>query len=268
MTEKIVQEFAGKTAIVTGGTKGIGLGAARRLAQGGANVVICGAGRNGEAAAEQLRAEGLQVVAKQTDVRSGAEVRELVRFAAERFGRLDILVNSAGVQRYGDVVETSEEVWDEVLDINVKGMYLTSKYAIPEMRRQGKGAIVHVSSVQAFASQKGVAAYTASKGAINALTRAMALDHAAEGIRVNVVCPASVDTPMLQWAADLFKGGSTREDVLADWGKMHPIGRLGTPEELGELIAFLASDRASFITGGEYKIDGGLLAGLGVRLPE
>jgi NAD(P)-dependent dehydrogenase (short-subunit alcohol dehydrogenase family) len=133
-------------------------------------------------------------------------MKRLVNFAAEIYGGVDVLVNAAGVQRYGTVVDTEEEVWDEVLDVNLKGIYLASKYAIPQMRERGGGAIVNLSSVQAFASQKGVAAYTASKGGINALTRAMALDHAEENIRVNAVCPASVDTPMLRWAANLFRG--------------------------------------------------------------
>jgi len=262
-------EFSGKTAVVTGGTMGIGLGAARRLAQGGCSVVICGSrepiGLETEAA---LRKEGLNVRFRRADVRKSAEVKELMDFAAETFGGIDILVNSAGVQRYGDVVETPEEVWDEVIDINLKGMFLAAKYAIPYMRKRGGGAIVNVSSVQAFASQTQVAAYTASKGGINALTRAMALDHAKENIRVNAVCPASVDTPMLRWAADLFKGDQTQDKIVENWGKMHPIGRVGTIEEVGELIAFLCSDRASFITGGDFKIDGGLLAALGVMLPE
>jgi NAD(P)-dependent dehydrogenase (short-subunit alcohol dehydrogenase family) len=136
------------------------------------------------------------------------------------------------------------------------------------MRERGGGAIVNLSSVQAFASQKGVAAYTASKGAINALTRAMALDHAQENIRVNAVCPASVETPMLRWSANLFKGSKSVDETLKDWGKMHPIGRVARPEEVAEVIAFLASERASFVTGGEYKVDGGMLAALGVALPE
>jgi NAD(P)-dependent dehydrogenase (short-subunit alcohol dehydrogenase family) len=117
-------------------------------------------------------------------------------------------------------------VWDEVLDVNLKGIYLASRYAIPKMRERGGGAIVNLSSVQAFASQKGVAAYTASKGGINALTRAMALDHAEENIRVNAVCPASVDTPMLRWSADLFRGEKSVEERVKEWGKMHPLGRV------------------------------------------
>ncbi|HQY31472.1 MAG TPA: SDR family oxidoreductase, partial [Thermomicrobiales bacterium] len=193
----------------------------------------------------------------------------VVRTAVETFGGIDILVNSAGIQRYGTVVDTTEATWDEVFDINVKGMYLTSHFAIPEMEKRGGGAIVFVSSVQAFASQKQVAAYTASKGAINALTRAMSLDHAAQNIRINVVCPGSIDTPLLRNAADLFRTDQqTVQDVIDSWGHMHPLGRVGTGRDVAELIAFLVSDRASFITGGEYKVDGGLLSAISVVLPE
>jgi NAD(P)-dependent dehydrogenase (short-subunit alcohol dehydrogenase family) len=136
------------------------------------------------------------------------------------------------------------------------------------MRKRGGGAIVAISSVQAFASQAGVAAYTASKGAINALVRAMALDHAGENITVNAVCPASIDTPMLRWAADLWKGDSTAEATLDAWGRGHPVGRVGQPSEVADLVAFLASDRARFITGADVKIDGGVLSKLGIIIPD
>ncbi|MCA1731793.1 MAG: SDR family oxidoreductase, partial [Actinobacteria bacterium] len=221
-----------------------------------------------EEAAEELRGEKLEVRSLHADVTSSQDMRRLVKFAVENYGGVDVLVNSAGVQRYGTVVETEEEVWDEVLNVNLKGIYLASKHAITEMRERGGGAIVNLSSVQAFASQKGVAAYTASKGGINALTRAMALDHAEENIRVNVVCPGSVDTPMLRWTADLFRGEKTAEETVEGFGKMHPLGRVARPEEVAEVISFLASPKASFVTGGEYKVDGGLLAALGVALPE
>jgi NAD(P)-dependent dehydrogenase (short-subunit alcohol dehydrogenase family) len=262
-------EFSGKVAIVTGGALGIGRAAARRLATEGASVVICSDRKDQvEATVSELRDEGLEVQGLPADVTSSADMKRLVSFALDTYGGVDILVNSAGVQRYGTVVETEEEVWDEVLAVNLKGIYLASKHAIPQMRERGGGAIVNLSSVQAFASQKGVAAYTASKGAINALTRAMALDHAEENIRVNAVCPASVDTPMLRWSADLFKGDKSVDETLEEWGEMHPIGRVARPEEVAEVIAFLAGPRASFVTGGDYKVDGGMLAALGVRLPE
>jgi NAD(P)-dependent dehydrogenase (short-subunit alcohol dehydrogenase family) len=264
-----MSEFSEKVAIVAGGALGIGRAAARRLAQDDASVVICSDHEEQvEGTAADLRAEGLEVSGMRADVTSSADMKRVMEFATEIYGGVDVLINSAGVQRYGTVVETEEEVWDEVLDVNLKGIYLASKHAIPEMRKRGGGAIVNLSSVQAFASQKGVAAYTASKGGINALTRAMALDHAEENIRVNAVCPASVDTPMLRWAADLFKGEKSVEETVADWGKMHPLGRVARPPEVAEVIAFLASESASFVTGGDYKVDGGLLAALGVALPE
>lgn len=262
-------EFSDKVAIVAGGALGIGRASARRLALGGASVVVCSDRKEQVGAAiEEFRKETLEVVGLEADVRVAADVKRLIDFAAESYGGVDVLVNSAGVQRYGTVVDTDEETWDEVIDVNLKGIYLTSKYAIPEMRKRGGGAIVNLSSVQAFASQKGVAAYTASKGGVNALTRAMALDHARENIRVNAVCPASVDTPMLRWTADLFKGDKSVEETIEGFGNMHPIGRVARPEEVAEVIAFLASERASFVTGGEYKVDGGMLAALGVALPE
>lgn len=262
-------EFSGKVAIVTGGALGIGRAAAQRLAQDDASVVICSDRKDQvETAAAELRDEDLEVHGIRADVTSSADMRRMVDGTVETYGGVDVLVNSAGVQRYGTVVDTEEETWDEVLDVNLKGIYLASRYAILEMRKRGGGAIVNLSSVQAFASQKGVAAYTASKGGINALSRAMAVDHAEENIRVNAVCPASVDTPMLRWAAELFKGEKSVEETVESFGKMHPVGRVARVEEIAEVIAFLASDRASFVTGGEYKVDGGLLSALGVQLPE
>jgi NAD(P)-dependent dehydrogenase (short-subunit alcohol dehydrogenase family) len=159
-------EFSGKVAIVAGGALGIGRAVARRLATDGASVVIC-SDRNEqvEATVSELREEGLEVRGLRADVTSSADMKGFVGFAVDTYGGMDVLVNSAGVQRYGNIVQTEEEMWDEVLAVNLKGIYLASKHAIPQMREREGGTIVNLSSVQAFASQKGVAAYTASKGA-------------------------------------------------------------------------------------------------------
>jgi NAD(P)-dependent dehydrogenase (short-subunit alcohol dehydrogenase family) len=259
-------EFDGKSIIVTGGSLGMGRACAERFSKGGGSVLILA--NDQSSVDDAVAAIGGKTIGMVGDVRNAADIRRAVAEAVARHGGVDILACCAGIQRYGTVVDTSEEVWDDVFDINLKGIYLASKYAIPEMKKRGGGAIVVISSVQAYASQSGVAAYTASKGAINALTRAMALDHADDNITVNAVCPASIDTPMLRWAADLYKGDKTQEDVIAAWGKGHPIGRVGEPWEVAELVAFLASHRARFITGADIKIDGGVMAKLGIVLPD
>ncbi len=262
-------EFTGKIAVVTGGSLGIGRATCLRLAQVGASVVVNG--RRPEHVADTvaaIQAAGGAAIGVAADAGTAADANRIIQTAIHHFGGLDILVCSAGIQRYGTVVDTPEETWDEVMNVNLKSMYLVSRLAIPTMRERGGGAIVLVSSVQGLATQKTVAAYSTSKAAINGLARAMAVDHAGEGIRVNAVCPASVETPMLHGAADLHKGESTAEATLASWGGMHPLGRVGQPDEVAELIAFLASPRAGFITGAEYKIDGGMMAELGVVLPD
>lgn len=259
-------DFAGKAVMVTGGSLGMGRACVERFAAGGAGVLAMAID---EASTREVEAAGRgRVRGLVGDVRRACDMEAAVATAVAAFGGLDILVCCAGIQRYGTVVDTPEEVWDDVLGVNLKGVFLAAKYAVPAIRKRGGGAIVAISSVQAYASQASVAAYTASKGGLNALVRAMALDHAPDRITVNVVCPASVDTPMLRHSADLFKGDGTIEQTLGDWGRSHPIGRIGQPAEIAEAVAFLASDKARFITGADLKVDGGLMSKIGVALPE
>ncbi len=264
-----MDDLASKTAVVVGGSLGIGRAAATRIARGGARVLVCGDAEPAVSqAVAELRAEGLDAYGFTADVARASDTERLMLEAEQVLGGIDILVNSAGIQRYGTVVDTPEEEWDRVLAVNLKGMFLAAKYAIPSMRRRGGGSIVNVSSVQAYATQEAVVAYAASKGGVVSLTTAMAVDHAREGIRVNVVCPGSVDTPMLRASARRFSAAGGEDDLLRTWGASHPLGRVGQPAEIGELIAFLASDAASFVTGASFTIDGGLTAQVAASIPE
>ena len=258
--------LAGATSIVMGGSTGIGLAAARCLARHGSAVELAA---NDEpsvtAAVNQLRADGHDAHGTVLDAARPDQIEAFVAAVGDRHGRLSILVNSAGIQRYGTAETTPVEVWDEVLDVNVRAMFLTVKHAVPLMRRNGGGAIVNVSSAQATASQRNVVAYTASKGAIVAMTRAMAVDYAPEGIRVNSLSPGSVDTPMLRQSA---REAGDEDTVIAQWGANHPLGRVGTPQEVADAILFLASPLSGFVTGTELRVDGGLLAAVAVAAPE
>lgn len=261
-------DLSGKSAFVTGGSKGMGFGIARAFLACKARVAICSNEPESLAQAQVELDAGNDLIAIEADVSRGNDVKNAVAQAAGQFGGLNVLVNSAGIQRYGTITDTPEETWDEVMSVNLKGIYWASRYAIPHIEEAGGGAVINLASVQAFASQSNVAAYTASKGAILALTRAMALDHADAGVRVNSICPAAIDTPMLRWAADIWKGNNTAEDTIVAWGKGHPVGRVGSIDEVAAVAAFLASDLCPFMTGADIKVDGGLLSKLGVILPE
>ncbi len=184
--------------------------------------------------------------------------------AAEQFDRVDALVCAAGVQRYGTVVETPSAVYDEVMAVNVGGVFFACQAFVPLLPRGG--SVVVVASVQAYAAQTGVAAYSMGKGALLSLVRAMAVDHAADGVRVNAVCPGSVDTPMLRTSAAEFGGGRSTDEVVAEWGRSHPLGRVATAGEVAEVIHFLTTPAAAFVTGADVKVDGGLTAQLAVVL--
>lgn len=264
-------EHDGRVALVTGGSQGIGRGAAIVLADQGAAVVVHGYTLDlAEEAVAEIERAGGTACATSGPIDMPGTSEAAVELALQRYGRLDTLVTSAGIQRYGDVGATTESLWDEVFDVNVKGVFLAAHHAIPELRRSPSGSIVVVASTQATATQNQVVAYTASKGALHAMTRAMAVDEAAHGVRVNSVSPGSVDTPMLRHSAALFSDGTDAgtEAVLANWGTAHPLGRIARASEVGQAIAFLAGPQASFITGADVRVDGGLLSRIAAPLPE
>ncbi len=259
-------EFAGKTALVTG-TSGIGAATALRLASAGANVLACGIDDAANAAlGSQAAQRKLPIAARKADVSVEAEVAAAVVECLALHGGLDIIVNAAAVHPYGTALTTDAATFARCLAVNVGSIHLTARCGLPHMIARGGGAIVNLSSVQGHACQQNVAAYVASKGAIHALTRAMALDHAGAGVRVNSVSPGSVRTPILSLAAKTYGGeGVSEEEAFKRFGAAHPLGRIGEPEEIAELIAYLASPRSAFVTGADFVIDGGLTAALGVR---
>lgn len=229
-------DFASKVAVIAGGSSGIGQVTAEPLAERGARVAVIGPETEAaKSVVDGIVAAGNEAIALAADVWEESQVANAFSAIAGEFGGVDVLVCSAGVQRYGTVTETDPEVRDEVFEINVRGAFFSARAALPFIRTSEHGAVVLVSSVQAFATQRDVAAYTASKGALNALVRSMAVDEAVDGVRVNAVCPGSVDTPMLRASA--------------------------------EVIAFLAGQHASFVTGESVRVDGGLAVQLTAQLP-
>ena len=258
-------EFENKVAIVTG-TTGIGRATVKRLARGGAHVLACGIDREAnESLKRETESEGLPVAVQRCDVSSAGDVEAATGRCVELFGGVDILVNAAAIHPFGTATETDLDTWNRCLNVNVTGIFLFARSCVPEMKKRGAGAIVNLASVQGYACQRGVAAYATSKGAILSFTRSLALDYAADGIRVNSISPGSIATPMLEHAARTFSPELPVEDVFKRFGEGHALGRVGTAEEVAELVAFLVSPRAGFCTGGDYLIDGGLLAALAVK---
>lgn len=254
--------FDEKAVIVTGGALGIGRACAIEFAREGARVTIvdinADAGRSTLDAIAAVGNPGQLVIG---DVARASECQRAVRETVDRFGGVDVLFNNVGIQpadSYANVEDTTEETWDRIVDVNLKSYFLMSKYALPEIRRRGGGSIINTASVQGLQSQRGVPAYAASKGGVLSLTRQMALDYAAENIRVLAICPGTIDTEMVRALASREPDGL--QAALERYGRTHPIGRIGTGQDIANLVIFLASDKASFMTGEYVCIDGGYMA--------
>jgi len=264
-------EQSGRVALVTGGSSGIGRGAANELARQGASVVVHGLSIDeANLVVQEIRIAGGTAVAAAGPIDDPETAQAAVALALTQYGQLDVLVTSAGIQRYGTALDTPIEVWDEVFNVNVKGVFLACKAALPEIRKSQAGAIAIIASVQASATQANVAAYTSSKGALLSLARAMAVDEGPHGVRVNSISPGTIDTPMLRNTARLLSDGSPAgmQALVDDWGSAHALQRTGTIQELGAVISFVTSPRASFMTGDDIRVDGGLLARLAATAPK
>lgn len=251
--------FENKVAIVTGAAKGIGWGTAKVLSQKGAKVVVVDWDEeNGKRTAADINREGGEAIFVKCDVSNEEQVRAMIAQTIDSFGQIDILVNNAGVGVYKSILDATSEDWDHCLAVNLKGVFLCSKYAIPYMQKLGKGAIVNLSSVHSHATVNGVGPYAASKGGITALTRNMAIDYGPT-IRVNSIAPGWVITPLIQSIFDAYDDPAEQRRLVEERQVMR---RIGQPEDVGYAVAFLASDEAAFITGAQLFVDGGLTAQL------
>jgi len=247
-----------KVALITGGTSGIGEATAILFAKEGAKVAITGRNEErGEAAAERIMSDGGEAIFIQADVRKAGECRRAVEKTLRAFERLDIVFNNAGVFFPHTILDCTEEEWDLQMDVNLKGTFLMSKAALPGMIERRSGVIINNSSGWGIAGGDAAVGYCASKGGVVLLTKAMAIDHGRQGIRVNCICPGDVDTPMLP--EDARMRGLKWEDYLAGCAN-RPMGRIGTVDEIAKAVLFLASDDSSFMTGAALVVDGGGLA--------
>ena len=250
----------GKSVVLTGGASGIGRASARMLAAEGAAVVIGDVDEAAVGVAEEIRDAGGRATFVRTDVRSWDDVQHLVEAAVQEHGGLDVIVNNVGVAIGGSAGEMSEEDWNRVLDVNLSGVWRGMRLAIPEMLRTGAGSIVNVSSVQSLVGFVGWAGYAASKGGINALTQQAAVEYARQGIRVNAIIPGTILTGMNE---GILRDHPDPDGLMAEWTAMHPVGRIGQPDEVATAVVYLASDEASFVTGMLLRVDGGMVVKAG-----
>lgn len=256
-----MQPFANKAVIVTGGAQGIGSGICLAFADEGAFVVIADLdAAAGTRLVEAIAQRGGKAVSVQADVTVSADVQRVVRRALDEAGQIDVLVNCAGGQpldAYGPIDELAEGDWDRIIDLNLKSQFLMSKYSLPHMRQRRTGVIINIASVQGLQASARIPAYGAAKGGSLSLTRHMAIDYAGEGIRVVAICPGVTDAPSIRALAE--QSGDPR-GALQHYGALHPLGRIGRPDDIGQVAVFLASDKASFITGEYVCVDGGAMA--------
>ncbi len=249
----------GKTALITGGSSGIGRATALLFARAGAAVAVVDLDEfHGEQVVQEIVDAGGKATYVLCDVSQADSCRRAVRFTAEELGGLDILFNNAGIIRRATVLDTTEEEWDQVMAVNVKSIFAFSKYAIPIMARAGGGVIINTASGWGLVGGRRAVSYCASKGAVVVMTKAMALDHGEQNIRVNCVCPGDTDTPMLRNEARQL--GVAEERFLAE-AAARPLQRIGRPEDVAQAALYLASDASSFVTGTSLVVDGGGLAG-------
>jgi NAD(P)-dependent dehydrogenase (short-subunit alcohol dehydrogenase family) len=252
----MIVQLEGKVALVTGGGSGIGRATALAFSECGAKVAIADNSPEAGSETEQLiQQSGGEALFVMTDVVAASQVKDLIDRIVATFGRLDCAHNNAGiVGKVANVADSSEENWDRVMSINLKGVWLCMKYEIQQMLRQGSGAIVNTASADALVGDPGVSAYCASKGGVVQLTRTAALEYAQSGIRINAVCPGTVRTPMIEHLFETYPG------MEEPFRNAHPIGRFAEPEEIAHAVVWLCSDAASFMTGHPLVIDGGLVA--------
>jgi NAD(P)-dependent dehydrogenase (short-subunit alcohol dehydrogenase family) len=251
--------LTGRRALITGGASGIGRATALLFAQEGAAVSVVDLdAEGGRRVIGEIQQAGGRAIFVRADVSSEEDCREAVRRTVSALNGLDILFNNAGIVRRGSVLEVSEEEWDHVMAVNVRSVFLLSKYAIPVMARAGGGVIVNAASGWGLVGGPRAAAYCASKGAVVLLTKSMAIDHGLENIRVNCLCPGDTDTPMLR---DEARQLGQSEELFLQEAAQRPLGRIGTPDEVARAVLYLASDASSYVTGTALIVDGGGLAG-------